>query len=177
MARVDAALEAVASRQGPDYRRQPYGRHIPIAEESRFRRTQRGRMKKPRSDKPAPGLEARSELPRVPGLVRDRNQQLTLSEAQVRRAFGRALDQAARGEDILITRRKTPHAVLISVDRYRVLTGRALARDDWAVTGFDAVYLSMQTPEVKAATARGVSATPQAMGEAARAAAKPRRGV
>lgn len=49
-----------------------------------------------------------------------RPQTVTLTEA--RRRFGHLLARAARGETVVITRRGVPYAVLLSAERYQLLT-------------------------------------------------------
>lgn len=43
----------------------------------------------------------------------------TVTTTEARRKFGRLLQRVARGEDIAITRRGAPRAVLVSAERYQ----------------------------------------------------------
>jgi antitoxin Phd len=97
---------------------------------------------------------------------------LTLPSTEVQGEFGRVLDQAARDQDIVITRHDVPRAVLISASRYRELVGREMAVLDTLRGQLDALYARMQTPEVEAGTERGFNASPAEMGRAALAAAR-----
>jgi prevent-host-death family protein len=92
---------------------------------------------------------------------------LTLPSTEVQNEFGRVLDQAARNQDIVITRHSVPRAVLVSADRYRDLVGRDALVLESLHGQLDELYASMQTPEVEVATERGFNATPQEMGRAA----------
>ena len=101
-----------------------------------------------------------------------RSGRLTLTSTTVRARFSHTLDEAARGRDVIITRRGIPQGVLVAAARYRQLitgesrganAGRALA---------DSGYARMQTPAVQAGTACGINAPPAEMGRAAVRAAR-----
>ncbi len=101
---------------------------------------------------------------------------LMIPSTRAQNEFGRVLDQAAADKDIAITRHNVVRAVLVSAARYRQLVGReATALDDLA-SRFDDLYASMQTAEVREATAHAVHAAPEEMGRAAVAAARRARG-
>ena len=97
----------------------------------------------------------------------------SIRSTEAQNEFGRVLDQAAADEDIAITRHNVVRAVLVSAARYRQLVGEAgEASLDALGARFDELYASMQTAKVREATARGINATPKAMGRAAVATAK-----
>lgn len=107
----------------------------------------------------------REKTPRRPANPR------TLRSTDVKRRFGRVLDEVSKGRDIIITRRGARLAVLVSLDRYNglvsVLRNAGPGREQ-----FERRYALMQTPKVQAGTARGVAASPAKMGRAAAAAAR-----
>lgn len=121
------------------------------------------------------------------------------TEAQ--NGFGRLVDQAAAGQDIAITRHNVERVVLVSAPRYHQLIARdELARGahggahreahdvggfrptspstpstsalDRLAAEFEALFARMQTPEVRAATASALRASPDEMGQAAVEAAR-----
>lgn len=67
-------------------------------------------------------------------------------------------------------------AVLVSAPRYRQLVADLAAREapglDLLAARFEALYASMQTADVRAATARALRARPEEMGQAAVASAR-----
>ncbi len=52
---------------------------------------------------------------------------VTLNSSQVQQNFGAALDQALRGEDVIVERYGTPRAVLVDYARYQGLVAAAQA--------------------------------------------------
>lgn len=120
-----------------------------------------------RIDQPLAGAPTRSSGRVAPPL------KIPSTEAQ--NEFGRVLDQAAADQDIAITRHNVVRAVLVSAARYHQLTGREAPGLDELASRFDDLYASMQTTEVRDATAQGVHAAPEEMGRAAVAAARRER--
>ena len=51
----------------------------------------------------------------------------TVTTTEATRGFGRLLHRVARGEDVVITRRGGPRAVLVSVERYGALVQAGVA--------------------------------------------------
>lgn len=106
---------------------------------------------------------------------RDGTGRLSVSSTEAQNEFGRILDAASRGDDVVITKHNAPRAVLISVDRYETL-----ARADENALGrlteqFDALLERMQTPDAIAGMKRAFEASPEELGKAAVAAARRRR--
>lgn len=101
---------------------------------------------------------------------------LVIPSTEAQNEFGRVLDQAAADQDIAITRHNVVRAVLVSAARYRQLTGGDAPALDELAARFDELYASMQTAQVREATARAIHAAPKEMGRAAVTAARRRRG-
>ncbi|HEV2641393.1 MAG TPA: type II toxin-antitoxin system Phd/YefM family antitoxin, partial [Candidatus Elarobacter sp.] len=97
---------------------------------------------------------------------------ITITATDAQNEFGRVLDLAARDQVVIITRHDTPRAVLISTDRFRALAGAEAVMLDSLAEEFDALLERMQTPQVRAGTARGFKTTPREMGRAAVRAAR-----
>lgn len=81
------------------------------------------------------------------------------------------MDMAATGRRVVITRHKTPKAVLISVDEYAELVEDARKEDSRKLEAmrkrYDALVASMQTPESQGRMDDFFQATPEQLGEAA----------
>ena len=94
---------------------------------------------------------------------------------ELKNAPGSVLDQAASGRAVVVTRRSTPRAVILSIEDFQ-----ALARDRSPGLGelegrFDDLVASMQTKQSRAGAAALFRATPEELGRSAVAAArKPR---
>ncbi len=94
---------------------------------------------------------------------------------ELKNAPGTVLDKAASGRAIVVTRRSTPRAVILSIEDFQ-----ALARDRSPDLGdlegrFDQLVASMQTKESRAGVAALFRASSDDLGRAAVAAArKPR---
>jgi antitoxin Phd len=95
---------------------------------------------------------------------------MTSTEAQ--NGFGRVLDTVARDVTVLITKRNAPQAVVMSVERYRELTGVDSPDLELLTHEFDEMVRRMQTPEVREAVDAAFWATPEEVSRAAVAAAK-----
>jgi len=119
------------------------------------------------SSTPEPGTDG--------GTPRGDAERITVTATEAQNEFGRVLDQAARDQDVVITRHNVPRAVLLSVGRYRELVGAEATILNTLTEEFDALLARMQTPEVRAGTERGFQAPPEVMGRAAEAAARPGR--
>lgn len=101
---------------------------------------------------------------------------LRIPSTEAQNEFGRVLDQAAAGQDMAITRHNVVRAVLVSAARYRQLVGRDESDLDDLAARFDELYASMQTADVREATARSMHVSPEEMGRSAVAAARRARG-
>jgi prevent-host-death family protein len=107
------------------------------------------------------------------GIRRDRGRSYTATAAK--NEFGRLLDEAIRGETVVITKHDAPRAVLISMDRFHALQQVPQVKLDTLSSEFDALLARMQGPEVRAGMERAFRASPEELGKAARNAAR-RRG-
>lgn len=85
---------------------------------------------------------------------------LTVSSTIARKRFGSILDAAARGETIVITRRNSVPAVLISAERYSALVAAAAPDLDLLTERFDRFLAEMQQPGAVEARHAGFLATP-----------------
>ena len=81
--------------------------------------------------------------------------------------FGRVFDRAMAGTDVAIAKHNVVRAVLISAERYRELVGQQTVDLDALSSRFELLYASMQRPEIRTATERGLDATPSEMGTSA----------
>lgn len=95
---------------------------------------------------------------------------MTSTEAQ--NGFGRVLDTVARDGTVLITKHNAPQAVVMSVGRYRELTGIESPDLDLLTREFDEMVRRMQTREVREAVDAAFWATPEELSRAAVAAGK-----
>ena len=88
---------------------------------------------------------------------------------------GAVLEQAARGRAVVVTRRSSPRAVILSIEDFQALA-RDRSPDLAALEGrFDELVAAMQTRESKTGVAALFRATPSELGRAAVVAArKPR---
>lgn len=55
---------------------------------------------------------------------------VTLNSSQVQQNFGAALDQALRGDDVIVARYGAPRAALVGYERYRALLSAARALEE-----------------------------------------------
>lgn len=99
----------------------------------------------------------------------------SIPATRMKNEFGSALEAAARGGAVAITRHDTPKAVLISYEEFQALVkARTHSLNDLAGE-FDTLLSRMQTPKSKKGAAAAFDLTPQALGRAAVKAARPRR--
>lgn len=100
----------------------------------------------------------------------------TITATEAKNAFGKVLDTALARGVVAITKREKVRAVVLSIEAYDTLRGgseKLLASLD---AEFDALVGAMRTPAARAAGDALFTATPPALGRAARkAAAKPAR--
>jgi len=92
----------------------------------------------------------------------------TMARAQ----FGRILDLVAEDRMVVITRYKTPRAVLIPLDTFDSSAEEDAVMLDTLTAEFDALFERMQTPEARAAAARAFNASPEDLRRAAVEAAR-----
>jgi prevent-host-death family protein len=88
--------------------------------------------------------------------------------------FGRALDVAARGGLVVVTKHDDAKAVLLSVEEFNALVEPDARRLDQLRHEFDLLLVEMQKPSAKAAIKAAFNASSQALGKAAVSAAAKR---
>jgi len=86
--------------------------------------------------------------------------------------FGRVFDRATAGTDVAISKHSVVRAFLVSAERYQELVRRQTVDLDALSSRFEALYASMQNPQIRSATDQALRATPAEMGKAALAAAR-----
>src|ERR1700751_4405243 len=100
----------------------------------------------------------------------------TVAATRFKNEFGSIFEQASLGGAVAITKHNTPKAVLLSYAEFEALTKASAPALDELTERFDELLQGMQTPGSKAAMAAAFGATPQQLGRAAVAAARPKRG-
>lgn len=93
---------------------------------------------------------------------------------EAKNEFGRVLDEALRGETVVITKHDTPKAVLISIDKFNALKQAPQLKLNTLTSEFDALLSQMQTDKARGAMERAFNASPEELGKAALAAARKR---
>lgn len=89
---------------------------------------------------------------------------------------GAVLEQAAKGRAVVVTRRATPRAVILSIEDFQALAADRSPGLAELEGRFDELVASMQTGKSRAGVAALFGATPSELGRAAAAAArKPRK--
>lgn len=108
-------------------------------------------------------------------ISRHRPEPTSISATDAKNEFGRILEQAIRGNTVVITKHEAPKAVLISVDQFNELSRARRVELKTLSTEFDELLDRMQTPTAQAAMKAAFEATPKQLGRTARAAAARRR--
>lgn len=99
----------------------------------------------------------------------------SIPATRIKNEFGSALETAARGGAVAITRHDTPKAVLISYEEFQALVkARSQSLDDLAGE-FDELLTRMQTPKARKGMAAAFDASPAELGRAAVKAARARK--
>jgi prevent-host-death family protein len=88
--------------------------------------------------------------------------------------FGRALDIAAQGGLVVVTKHDDAKAVMLSIEEFNALVEPDVQRLEHLRQEFDVLLADMQKPSAKAAMKAAFSASPQSLGKAAAAAASKR---
>lgn len=99
----------------------------------------------------------------------------TVAATRFKNEFAAIFEQAALRGAVAITKHNTPKAVLLSFAEFEALTKASAPALDELTERFDALLQGMQTPASKDAMAAAFGATPQQLGQAAVAAARPKR--
>lgn len=115
----------------------------------------------------------RVSKPRRDAVPRNSTVYMTSTEAQ--NGFGRVLDLVALEDMVLITKRNTPQAIVMSVKRYEALTRETSPGLDELTAEFDTLLERMQTPEARAGLRDAFRASPEELSRAAVATAEMER--
>lgn len=105
--------------------------------------------------------------------VANRGDVVRMTSTEAQNGFGRMLDTVAKGGTVLITKHNTTQAVVMSVDRYQALTRTEFPDLDALTAEFDEMLVRMQDPGAEEAMLKAFRASPEELGRAALAAAKP----
>jgi prevent-host-death family protein len=95
--------------------------------------------------------------------------------SRLKNAPGSIIDQAAAGRPVVITKHRANRVVILSFDDF---TDLALAKEPGLgalEARFDALFEAMQKPAAKRGAEAAFAASPEALGKAAVAAARPAR--
>lgn len=99
----------------------------------------------------------------------------SIPATRMKNEFGSALEAAARGGAVAITRHDTPKAVLISYEEFQALVkARSHSLND-LTQEFDVLLARMQTPKARKGVVAAFNATPAELGRAAVKAARTRK--
>ncbi|MGP8242888.1 MAG: type II toxin-antitoxin system Phd/YefM family antitoxin [Bryobacteraceae bacterium] len=98
----------------------------------------------------------------------------SVSATEAKNQFGHILENAIRGDRVMITKHGAPKAVLLSVDEFEDLSGAGRLELDTLSGEFDALLASMQKPSSRAGMRAAFDASPKQLGRAAVAAARKR---
>ena len=100
----------------------------------------------------------------------------TVTATAAKNEFGRVLDTAVEKGAVAITRHDAPKAVLLSIGEYEALVAAGGRKLDALTAEFDALFDRMQSPRARRGRKAAFDATPEAIGRAAVAAARARKG-
>lgn len=99
----------------------------------------------------------------------------SIPATRMKNEFGSALETAARGGAVAITRHQTPKAVLISFQEFQALVkARSDSLNDLSAE-FDGLLARMQSPKARKGAEDAFNASPAQLGRAAVKAARARR--
>ena len=99
----------------------------------------------------------------------------SIPATRLKNEFGSALETAARGGAIAITRHDTPKAVLISYSEFQALVKARSSSLDALTAEFDELLARMQTPKARKGMTAAFNASPTELGRAAVKAARARK--
>jgi antitoxin Phd len=103
--------------------------------------------------------------------ARTRPERISVTATEMKNRFGRMLDEVARGKAVVVTKHDGPRAVLVSIEEYESLVGSSEGDLDALTEEFDALLVSMQTPEAASAMEAAFGASAEELGRGAVAAA------
>ena len=107
-------------------------------------------------------------------LLADENS--SIPATRVKNEFGRIFEKVLRGERVVITRHRTPKAVLLSLEEFNALSQSSTSKIDSLSAEFDSMLARMQTSAAKKSMATAFQSSPEQLGEAAMEAAHSKRG-
>lgn len=90
-----------------------------------------------------------------------------VSATAAKRDFGRMLERAMQGHQVIITKHDTPKAVLLSIDDFTALSQASRRQLEDLTAEFDEQLARMQAPGTRAKMRRAFKAPPAALGAAA----------
>ena len=99
---------------------------------------------------------------------------LSVSATKAKNEFGRILENAIRGNRVVITKHDTPKAVLLSMEEFNALSGGGRAALNSLGGEFEALLAKMQTPVAHVGRKAAFARSPKRLGRAAVAAARKR---
>jgi antitoxin Phd len=99
---------------------------------------------------------------------------VSVSATEAKNEFGRILENAIRGDRVVITKHGAPKAILLAVEEFDALSGAGRAQLDTLSGEFDALLARMQKPASRAGMKAAFDASPKRLGRAAVAAARKR---
>jgi prevent-host-death family protein len=106
--------------------------------------------------------------------LREGEEASSITATAAKNDFGRILEKVTRGGTVVITKHNAPKAVMISVERFDVLSRAGRVKLDTLRGEFDALLARMQTAAARAGMQAAFDASPQQLGRAAVAAARKR---
>lgn len=113
-------------------------------------------------------LNRKRENPAAVGLLSvHRGVSVSFTATEAKNEFGRLLEKAILGDVVVITRRDTPKAVLISIEEFNALSTAPEARINALSGEFDALLARMQQPTSRHAMQAAFRASPEQLGRAA----------
>lgn len=120
-------------------------------------------------------LNRKRENPAAVGVLSvHRGVSVSFTATEAKNEFGRLLEKAILGDVVVITRRDTPKAVLISIEEFNALSNAPEARINALSGEFDALLAGMQQPTSRHAMQAAFRASPEQLGKAAVEAARKR---
>jgi antitoxin Phd len=120
-------------------------------------------------------LNRKRENPAAVGVLSvHRGVSVSFTATEAKNEFGRLLEKAILGDVVVITRRDTPKAVLISIEEFNALSNAPEARINALSAEFDALLARMQQPTSRHAMQAAFRASPEQLGRAAVEAARKR---
>ncbi|MGA7925252.1 MAG: type II toxin-antitoxin system prevent-host-death family antitoxin [Candidatus Sulfotelmatobacter sp.] len=120
-------------------------------------------------------LNRKRENPAAVGVLSvHRGVSVSFTATEAKNEFGRLLEKAILGDVVVITRRDTPKAVLISIEEFNALSNAPEARINALSGEFDALLARMQQPTSRHAMQAAFRASPEQLGRAAVEAARKR---